>query len=445
MAAGAVEAFMRRLVVGLAVLLALAGLANAEVKIQEVVSSKGVKAWLVEDYSVPIIAIRFAFDGGSSQDPVGKEGIANLMTGLFDEGAGDLDSDTFQIRLDDAGAEMGFSEGRDALYGSMRMLADQKAEAFELLRLAVSQPRFDQAPLDRIRSQIVSGILAGQRTPEIKAQEMWLTALYGNHPYARRSGGTAATLATITPADLKAFHKAIFARDNLHVGVVGAIDAETLKGLLDKVFGDLPEKATLTPVTDVQLKFDQTIRVPFEQPETSIQMAYPGVARPDPDFFAAFLMDHILGGGTFTSRLFDEVREKRGLVYSIDSGLATSAHSNMLTIVTATRSDRAAETLKVIQETVAKMAAEGPTEAELEAAKKYLIGAYPINNLDTSGAIARTLVELQIDDLGIDYIQRRADIINAVTIDQVKAAAKRLLTAKPAVMILGPQTAGGGG
>jgi zinc protease len=156
-------------------------------------------------------------------------------------------------------------------------------------------------------------------------------------------------------------------------------------------------------------------------------------------------MNHVLGGGTFTSRLFDEVREKRGLVYNIDSGLATSAHSNALTISTATRSDRAAETLKVIDETVARMATDGPTETELEAAKKYVIGAYAINNLDTSGGIARTLVELQMDKLGIDYMQRRADIINAVTIEQVKTAAKRLLTAKPAVMILGPEMAGGGG
>jgi len=433
------------LFVAFCLLFALAGFARAEVKIQEVISSKGVKAWLVEDYSVPIIAIRFAFDGGSSQDPAGKEGLTNLMSGLFDEGAGDLDSEAFQVRLDDAGAEMGFSEGRDALYGSMRMLADQKDEAFELLRLAVNQPRFDQAPIDRIRSQIVSGILASQRTPEAKAQEMWRKAIYGTHPYARKNDGTAETLASIKAEDLKAFHKAMFARGNLHVGVVGAIDAETLKGLLDKVFGELPENATLTPVPDVQLKLDQTIRVPYEQPETSIQMAYPGIARSDPEFFAAFLMNHILGGGTFTSRLFDEVREKRGLVYNVDSGLATSAHSNALTISTATRSDRAGETLKVIQDTVAKMAAEGPTEAELEAAKKYVIGAYAINNLDTSGAIARTLVELQIDKLGIDYMQRRADIIDAVTIDQVKAAAKKLLTAKPAVLILGPDMPGSGG
>lgn len=426
-----------------ALVMALAATAaRAEVKIQEVVSPKGVKAWLVEDYSVPIASLRFAFAGGSTQDPAGKEGLANLMTGLFDEGAGDLDSDAFQTRLDDAGAEMGFSESRDAIYGSMRMLADQQDEAFNLLQLAVNVPRFDQAPIDRIRSQIVAGIIASQRTPEAKAQEVWRKALYGSHPYARDDEGTAESLASVTAADLKAFHKANFARSNLHVGVVGAISADKLKAVLDKVFGDLPEKADLTPVPDVELKFGQALRVTYDLPQSTIQMVYPGVARNDPHFFATYLLNHILGGGTFTSRLFDEVREKRGLVYNVDSSLVNNDHSNALAISTATRSDRAQETLKVIDDTVAKLAAEGPTAEELAAAKKYVVGAYAINNLDSSGSIARTLVELQIDDLGSDYIARRADLIDAVTLDQVKAMAKTLLTVKPTVMILGPEAAG---
>lgn len=433
------------LLLTVAFLAAFAGLARAEVKIQEVVSPKGVKAWLVEDYSVPIIAIRFAFEPGSTQDPAGKEGLSNLMTGLFDEGAGDLDSEAFQIRLDDAGAEMGFSESRDAIYGSMRMLADQKGEAFELLRLAVNQPRFDQAPIDRIRSQIVAGIIASQRTPEAKAQEMWRKALYGSHPYSRDDEGTAASLASITSGDLKAFHKAMFARDNLHVGVVGAIDAESLKAVLDKVFGDLPATSQAAEVPDADLKFGQSLHVAYNQPQTTIQMVYPSLARSDPEFFSVYLMNHILGGGTFTSRLFDEVREKRGLVYNVDSGISNNAHSNALAISTATRSDRAAETLKVIEETVAKMAADGPTQAELDAAKKYVVGAYAINNLDSSAAIARTLVELQIDKLGIDYVERRGAIIDAVTLDQVKAAARKLLSVKPTVMVLGPETPGSGG
>jgi zinc protease len=219
--------------------------ARAAVTIQEVKSDTGVSAWLVEDYSVPIIAFRFVFDGGSSQDPAGKEGLANLMTGLFDEGAGDLDSEAFQIRLDDAGAEMRFNQTRDGVYGAMRMLADQKDEAFDLLKLAIQKPRFDQAPIDRIRGQVLSGIIAGERDPNTVAATKWGEALYPGHPYSRPDEGTKESIATITADDLRAFHKANFARDGLHVAVVGAIDAKTLKAQLDQLFGDLPEKQTL--------------------------------------------------------------------------------------------------------------------------------------------------------------------------------------------------------
>ncbi len=413
--------------------------ARAEVRIQEVKSDKGVTAWLVEDYSVPIIAIKFLFDGGSTQDPVGKEGLANLMTGLFDEGAGDLDSDAFQVKLDEAGAEMGFNEGNDAVGGGMRMLAERQDDAFELLKLAVENPRFDQAPIDRIRSQIVNGIVANARDPETKAARKWAEAIYGTHPYARPDMGTEKSLATITADDLRAFHKANFTRENIHVAVVGAIDAETLKTRLDEVFGQLPEKAQLRSVERVEPKLGQTMHIEYPLPQTSLQLVYPGVPREAPDFLAAALMEHILGGGTFSSRLFDEVREKRGLAYSVSSALINQEHSSSLIIGTATRSDRAAETLGVIREVIRKMAEEGPTEAELDSAKKYMLGAYAINNLDSSGAIAGTLVDLQTDELGIDYMQRRIDLINAVKLDDVKAAARKLLSVEPALMILGPK------
>ncbi|MEI5677349.1 MULTISPECIES: M16 family metallopeptidase [unclassified Mesorhizobium] len=417
--------------------------ARAAMNIQEVKSSSGVTAWLVEDYSVPIIAIRFAFEGGSTQDPKGKEGLANLITGLFDEGAGDLDSETYQSRLDDAGAEMSFTARRDSIYGSMRLLADQREEAFDLLRMAITAPRFDQAPIDRIRAQIVSGIVSGARDPEVAAQLKWASALYGDHPYARRDEGNEQSLATITADDLRAFHKAIFAREKLKISVVGAIDADTLKADLDKLFGSLPEKPTLTPIPDVQPKLGQEVRVEYDLPQTMIQLAYPGVERTAPDFFGAVLMNHILGGGTFTSRLFDEVREKRGLTYGISSSLVNYEHANALTIGTSTRADKAAEALALIRDVIRKMADDGPTQAELDAAKKYLVGAYAINNLDSSSAIASTLVELQLQDLGIDYMNRRAGLINAVTLEDTKAAAKKLLTVDPAILIVGPSLVAG--
>ncbi|WAX94086.1 pitrilysin family protein [Aminobacter sp. NyZ550] len=427
------------LMLALVFLVLPAMVARAEVRIQEVKSDKGITAWLVEDYSVPIIAIKFLFDGGSTQDPQGKEGLANLMTGLFDEGAGDLDSDAFQIKLDKAGAEMGFNEGNDAVGGGMRMLAERQDDAFELLKLAVETPRFDQAPLDRIRAQIVNGIVANARDPETQAARKWAEAIYGTHPYARPDMGTEASLATITADDLRAFHKANFARENIHVAVVGAIDAETLKKRLDQVFGELPDKAELRPVERVEPRLGQAMHIEYPLPQTSLQLVYPGVPREAPDFLAAALMEHILGGGTFSSRLFDEVREKRGLAYSVSSALINQEHSSSLIIGTATRSDRAAETLGVIREVIRKMAEEGPTAAELDAAKKYMLGAYAINNLDSSGAIAGTLVDLQTDKLGIDYMQRRVELINAVTLDDVRAAARKLLSVDPAIMILGPK------
>ncbi|MEP9389050.1 pitrilysin family protein [Mesorhizobium sp. KR9-304] len=412
--------------------------AQAGVAIQEVTSAKGVTAWLVEDYSVPIVTIRFSFKGGHTQDPPGKEGLSELMAALFDEGAGEFDSETFQVKLDDAGAEMRFGAGRDTIYGSMRMLAEKKDEALELLTLALGQPRFDAAPIDRIRAQMVSGIVANERDPETAARVKWAEALYGTHPYARPDEGTQKSLATISADDLRAYHKAVFARENLNVAIVGAIDAATVKQQLDRLFGDLPEKSDLRPVDKVELNLGQEVRVEYDLPQTSLQLAYPGVPRNAPDFFAAYLMNHILGGGTFTSRLFDEVREKRGLAYSVDSSLVTHEYSSGLVISTATRSDRASETLAVIRDEVRRMAEEGPTEAELAAAKKYVIGSYALNNLDSSNAITATLLSLQEEGLGIDYMDRRAALIESVTLDQVKAAAGKLLTAEPAILVIGP-------
>ena len=418
--------------------------ARAAVDIQEVTSSGGVTAWLVEDYTVPIIAVRFAFKGGSNQDPEGRDGISTLMTGLFDEGAGDLDSDAFQERIDDVGAEMSFSATRDAVYGQMRMLGEEREGALDLLRLAVTAPRFDQDPLDRVRAQIMTRIQRDMSDPQSLGRDAFARALYGDHPYARRTDGTAETLAAVTADDLRALHSRTFARSNLSVAVVGAIDAETLRVELDRIFGSLPEEADLTPVAQADPKLGQEVDYPFAQPQASLQLVYPGIARDDPEFFDAFLMNHILGGGTFSSRLFDEVREQRGLAYGIGSGLQNSDYANALFIGTSTRADRAEETLSVIRDVINRMAEEGPTQEELDTAKTYLIGAYPINNLDSSSAVARTLVELQKDELGIDYIERRVGYIEGVTLEGVKAAAVRLLSADPAVLVIGPEIGEGG-
>lgn len=405
--------------------------------IQEVTSPKGIKAWLVEDDSVPLISIRFSFKGGSAQDPDGKEGLANLMTGLFDEGAGDMPSDIYQERLDNIGAEMSFAANQDNISGGMRMLKENSSAAFDMLALAIQKPRFDQAAVDRIRAQIVAGINASKNDPSTIATQKFAEVLYGKHPYARREEGTVQTLETITRDDLLDAHKKLFGKDQLKIGVVGAISAEELAPLLDKLFGNLQDKAELKPVEMAKLALGATTSVTYDLPQTTINLVYPGVKRSDKDFFAAYLMNQVLGVG-FTSRLYNEVREKRGLAYTVGSGLNGQDYANSLSISTGTRPDRAQQSLDVIRAEVARMAKSGVTEEELAAAKSFAVGAYAINNLDSSVAVARTLVGLQEQNLGRDYIDRRGDLINAVTADDVKAVAAKLLKADPAILIVGP-------
>jgi zinc protease len=412
--------------------------AHAEVVFQDITSPQGIKAWLVEDYAVPIVTIRFSLEGGTTQDPVGKEGLTTLLTTLFDEGAGDMDSETFQIALDNAGAEMGFMADTDAVYGAMRMLADQRDDAIGLLKLAIESPRFDQNPIDRMRAQLVTGIIAAAQDPGTAAQQQWATALYGDHPYARRAEGTQQTLASLTADDLRQRHQAVFARANLKVAIVGAIDAEAATAMLDTLFASLPAEPDLAQIADIDPLLGQDLRVDYPLPQTTIFMAYPGLERADPDYFAAYLLTHILGGDSFGSRLTTEVREKRGLTYGISANLSNQVHSQSLVIGTSTRADRAAETLAVIEQVVADMAANGPTPEELQAAKQYLIGSYPISELTSSSSIANTLISLQRWDLGIDYVARRPALIDAVTIADVQAMAERLLTARPTILQMGP-------
>ena len=289
-----------------------AGTANAALDIREIISSKGIEAWLVEDHTIPLIAINFAFTGGTTQDPQGKEGLANLITGLFDEGAGELDSAAFQEAIDDAAAAMRFKATRDAVHGSVKLLADQRDEALSLVKLAINQPRFDPGPIERIRSRIVADIEARERDPQTLAAHKWAEELYGDHPYARRNRGTADTLGDIMPDDLKRLHARVFALNQLHIGIVGAVDEEAAKLALDTLFGDLPRRSDLLPVKNTRPRQGRNVHIAYDLPQTSLRLAWPGIKRTDPDFFAAYIMNHILGGGSFSSRLYNEIREKRG-------------------------------------------------------------------------------------------------------------------------------------
>lgn len=405
--------------------LALAGSAAGAVDIQRVVSPKGIEAWLVAEHTVPVIAVSFAFDGGSAQDPDGKPGVANMLSGLLDEGAGDLDSRAFQTALDDYSIGLSFDSSRDSFSGSLRTLSAHRDEAVRLARLALTEPRFDPEPVERIRSQIITGIRASERDPGEIASRAMMEAVFGGHPYAAPSEGTPESVAAITADDLDAYRNKILARDNLKVAVVGDIDAAELGPMLDQIFGDLPVKANRTGVPDVAPREAKAIDVPMATPQAIIQVAGNGLKRDDPDFITASVASYILGGGGFSSRLYEEIREKRGLAYSVWLGLIPLDHAGLWMVSTSTRADQADTVVALIEDEVKRFAVEGPTEAELAEAKAYLIGSYPLR-FDTSGAIADQLLAIQLEDLGIDYIDKRNNLIAAVTIDDIRRVSKRL-------------------
>lgn len=436
-----VSALGRGLVAFALLFAALAALPRplSAMEIQEITTPGGLSAWLVEDDTVPIVAVKFAFAGGASQDPEGREGLANLLSAMLDEGAGDLDSQAFQTRLEDLSVRIGFDAGRDNFYGSLRTLTPNIDDAFEMLRLAVTAPRFDAEPAERMKRQIIAGLRREAKDPDAIAGRRWAELAYPGHAYSRPSRGTEESVAALSPQDLKDLHGRLFTRQGLKITVVGAITAERLAPLLDSVFGALPETGELTKVADIAMARGTMEHVALDVPQTSIRIGLPGLKRDDPDFIPAFVMNHILGGGTFSSWLFEEVREKRGLAYSVGSYLLPYQHAGAWLAVTGTRADRADESVEVIRAQMARMADKGPSEEELAKAKAYLTGSYALR-FDTSDKIADQLLGIQVEGLGRDYIDIRNDLIEAVTLDQVRAAATRLLKGvDPLVVTVGPE------
>jgi zinc protease len=420
----------RRIALTLLTCVALTGLAAtpsaAAAKIQHLVSPGGIEAWFVQESTVPLIAMEYAFSGGAAQDPIDKSGVGNMVADLLDEGSGDLDSKTFHERLDRRAIDLSFTASRDTFRGSLRMLKETRDEAFDLLRLSLTSPHFDSVDVERIREQLLSELRRETSSPSALAGRKFLEAAYGSHPYARQADGTLQSVPTITISDLKDYTRRVLAKDTLRIAVVGDVDADTLGKLLDRTFGALPAKAELTAVPDIEAsKPPQRFFIPLDVPQTVVMFGGPGIKRADPNFMAGYVVNHILGGGSLSSRLYHEVREKRGLAYSVSESLMWMDHSALFIGSTGTRGDRAAETVEAINKEVRRMAEDGPTQQELDEAKSYLEGSQMLA-LDTSAKLASALLQYQLDKQPIDYIEKRNAIVEAVTLDQAKQAAKRL-------------------
>lgn len=413
-----------------------AGTASA-MTIEKIVSPSGIEAWLVREKAVPLVTLNYAFHGGSTQDETDKSGTANLVADLLDEGAGDLDSKAYHERLENHAIELTFQVGRDYLHGSLRTLSEHRDEAFDLLRLALSKPRFDADAVTRVREQELALLRRDTTNPNDLANRRWWQTAFPGHPYGRETKGSLETVPHITADDMRNYVRRVLARNELKISIVGDVDAKTAGDLIDHAFASLPAKNDLKPVPNASPSgLGRRIVIDVDVPQAVVTFGGQGIPRHDPQFMAAYIVNHILGGGSFTSRLYTEVREKRGLAYGVSDSLVWFQRAAVMLGGTATRADRTADALSVIQAEIKRMAKDGPTPEELVAAKSFLKGTYALT-LDTSSKIGAQLTQIQIDNLGMDYIQRRGALIDAVTIEDAKAAARRLYGGNLLVTVAG--------
>ena len=416
---------MIRVVLALALTLVMSVPARAAVEIQEVTSPGGIEAWLVEERSIPFLALEIRFLGGTAIDPEGKRGVTNLMTGLIEEGAGDRDARAFAAARDGLAASFDFDVYRDALSVSARFLTENRDEAVALLREALVNPRFDDDAIERVRAQVLSIIRSDATDPNEIAGRAFDAMAFGDHPYATDQNGTQESVAALTRDDIVAAHRGSLARDRIFVGASGDISAEELGLLLDELLGDLPaEGAPMPERAEVALTGGVTV-IPYDVPQSVAVSGHAGIPRDDPEFFAAFVANAIFGGNGRQSRLTKEVREDRGLTYGVGTWIANFDQADLLVGRMASANDRVGEAIDVVQAEWDRIAAEGVTETELVEAKTYLTGAYPLR-FDGNGPIAGIMVGMQTTGLTPDYITTRNDKVNAVTLEDVRRVAERL-------------------
>ena len=406
------------------------------IRTERVVSPGGIEAWLIRDHRNPIISFRFAFRGGTALDPPGKGGLAAMVSSLLDEGAGDFDSMAFQKTLEDKAIHLGFESEKDSFSGHLQTLTRNREEAFRMLKLALTVPRFDPEPVERIRAQILIALKRKKEDPHTLAANALFRSLFPNHPYGQPTDGSKNTVEKISIKDMKDFIRKRFGRDNLVVAAVGDITPDVLNRLLDETFLGLPARAASWELAKVDPVFSgKTQLIKKDIPQSTIMFADYGLTRGSPDFYAALVMQHILGGGGFTSRLYSEVREKRGLAYSVYSSLYPFVASGLTIGSAGTANERVAKTLEVIQTEWKRMATKGINESEVTDAKRHLTGSFPLR-FSSSGRIARMLVGMQLFNLGIDYFEKRNSYIDSVTSKDVKRVVKKLLNTRGLTIVV---------
>ncbi len=386
---------------------------------------KGAQVWFAEDHTVPMIVLTASLPAGSAYDPSAKAGLAALAAYLLDEGAGNLDSTAFQTALANRAIQLNVSPGRDFITMSLAVLSSDAKEAFRLLGLALSRPRFDAEAVNRVRAQMLQSLEADEGNPESVAEKSFYSFYFGAHAYGHAPEGSARGLLAIAPGDLKTFARTHWVRGGLRIAIVGDTSAAAATALLRSAFGALPEQAPSPPPAPGRVGAPGLHVVEMDVPQPTAIFALPGLLRSDPDFLAGYVANYILGGGGFASRLTKEVREKRGLTYDISTDLIPYRGAGLLLGAVAAKKDSMRQTITVVRQTMRKFAADGPTQQELADAKTYLNGSFPLAFASDAG-LAAQLNAFQQMGLGIDYLDKRAALIDAITLGDVRRIARRL-------------------
>ena len=395
-------------------------------EIKEVTSEGGINAWVVEEPSIPFTALEIRMRGGASLDLPDKRGAVNLMMALIEEGSGDMDARAFQTKLDALAASFSFRAYDDTMSISARFLTENKDEVLALLHQALSAPRFDQDAIDRVRAQVLSGIASDAKSPNRIASTYFDNAAFGNHPYGSSIDGTVESVNALTQADMFEAYRNTLTRAEIYVSAVGDITADEIGPMLDTLLGDLPaEGPPAPPHVDFGLKGGLTV-IPYETPQSVALFGHRGITRDDDDFFAAYILNEILGGSGFESRLMNEVREKRGLTYGIRSYLAPKFHAEMWIGQVASGNATIAEAIQVTRDVWTDLATNGATPEELATMKTYLTGEYPLR-FDGNAEIADIMVGMQMIGLPTEYVINRNAYIEAVTLEDLNRVAKELL------------------
>lgn len=412
------------------------------INVNEIKSPKGITAWIVESHDIPVISVALAFKGaGMAADPKGKSGLAHLLSGMLDEGAGPWTSQEFKKFLAEKNIELSISTSQDTFQISFRTVKKSIGDAFQVLHTILTQPRFDHKAIVRVKNQILTILEQSLHSEQFIATQKLQSLLYGNHPYGMTAQQTLKEFPKITAEEMRQFMKERLSRDQLLISAVGDITEQELKTYIDKTLGDLPEKATPSHLRKATLhNLGTTTIETLDIPQSIVFFAQSGICRNHPDFYAVFLMMKIMGDGEFESRLWNEIREKRGLAYGIDADLNWSQYSSLVLGGTATNNKTVKEAVNIIRKVWQDMR-QGATQAELDFIKKRMMGGFALNFSSTL-KIAKALLIYQIDNLGADYINKRNSFIAAVTLDDINRVAQSFLKPEQLTFVIVGQPEG---